>query len=119
MTAPPCLHNTAGRTSLGSDPNSLATVVSEPGIEEAQVAAAAFLAGYNGRTLDAYRCDLRTFLQWAVDVSLPSWSRASSAPSAQGQIGNLSYADLDSVPVLGSTSASHEPFSGVVRHTEL
>ena len=35
------------------------------------MAAAAFLARYNGRTLDAYRYDLRTFFQWAADVGLP------------------------------------------------
>jgi site-specific recombinase XerD len=33
-------------------------------------AAAAFLARYSGRTLDAYRYDLRTFFQWAADVGL-------------------------------------------------
>ena len=37
---------------------------------EAELAAAAFLARYRGRTLDAYRHDLRTFFQWAADVSL-------------------------------------------------
>ena len=38
--------------------------------DEAELAAAAFLAGYNGRTLDAYRHDLRTYFQWASDVGL-------------------------------------------------
>jgi site-specific recombinase XerD len=37
---------------------------------DAEVAAAAFLARYNGRTLDAYRHDLRTFFQWASDIGL-------------------------------------------------
>ncbi|MGH8987796.1 MAG: tyrosine-type recombinase/integrase [Acidimicrobiales bacterium] len=37
---------------------------------EAEVAAAAFLARYSGRTLEAYRYDLRTFSQWAADVGL-------------------------------------------------
>ena len=37
---------------------------------EAQIAAAAFLARYCGRTLDAYRHDLRTLFQWASDVGL-------------------------------------------------
>ena len=55
---------------LESDPNTLATVITDPGFDEAQVAAAAFLARYNGRTLDAYRYDLRTFFQWAADVGL-------------------------------------------------
>jgi hypothetical protein len=38
--------------------------------DEAQLPAAAFLARYSGRTLDAYRQDLRGFVQWTADVSL-------------------------------------------------
>jgi len=38
--------------------------------DESQLAAAAFLARYNGRTLDAYRHDLRGFFQWATDIGL-------------------------------------------------
>ena len=38
--------------------------------EEAQLAAMAFLARYSGRTLDAYRHDLRSFFQWAADNQL-------------------------------------------------
>ncbi len=38
--------------------------------DESQMAAAAFLARYSGRTLDAYRHDLRTFFQWASDAHL-------------------------------------------------
>jgi site-specific recombinase XerD len=38
--------------------------------DEAQLAAAAFLARYSGRTLDAYRQDLRGFFQWTADVGL-------------------------------------------------
>lgn len=38
--------------------------------DEAQVAAAAFLARYNGRTLEAYRHDLRYYVQWAADHTL-------------------------------------------------
>lgn len=37
-------------------------------IDDAQLAAVAFLARYSGRTLDAYRHDLRGFFQWAADV---------------------------------------------------
>ena len=40
-------------------------------VDDAQLAAAAFLARYSGRTLDAYRHDLRGFFQWAVDQSIP------------------------------------------------
>ena len=39
-------------------------------IDEAELAAAAFLARYQGRTLDAYRYDLRAFFQWATDEGL-------------------------------------------------
>lgn len=37
---------------------------------EAELAAVAFLARYAGRTLEAYRHDLRSFFQWAADVGL-------------------------------------------------
>ena len=37
---------------------------------QAQMAAAAYLARYNGRTLETYRYDLRTFFHWCVDVGL-------------------------------------------------
>ena len=39
-------------------------------LDESEVAAAAFLARYSGRTLDAYRYDLRTSFQWAADAQL-------------------------------------------------
>jgi site-specific recombinase XerD len=39
-------------------------------LDEAELAAAAFLARYSGRTLDAYRHDLFTFFQWATDLGL-------------------------------------------------
>jgi hypothetical protein len=47
------------RTTEGDDP-----------IDEAELAAAAFLARYQGRTLEAYRYDLRAFFQWAADARL-------------------------------------------------
>lgn len=37
---------------------------------QAQMAAAAYLARYGGRTLETYRYDLRTFFQWCTDVGL-------------------------------------------------
>ena len=37
---------------------------------QAQMAAAAFLARYSGRTLETYRYDLRSFFQWCTDVGL-------------------------------------------------
>lgn len=39
-------------------------------LDEAHLAAASFLARYSGRTLDAYRHDLRGYFQWAADNSL-------------------------------------------------
>jgi site-specific recombinase XerD len=41
-----------------------------PLLDEAQLAAAAFLARYSGRTLESYRADLRQFFQWADDAGL-------------------------------------------------
>ena len=38
--------------------------------DEAQLAAVALLARYSGRTLDAYRHDVRAFFQWASDSRL-------------------------------------------------
>ena len=55
---------------LDSDSNTLVPIIEDPGFDEAQVAAAAFLARNNGRTLDAYRYDLRTFFRWAADAGL-------------------------------------------------
>ena len=39
-------------------------------VDEAELAAVAFLARYNGRTLEAYRQDLRFFFAWAQSVGL-------------------------------------------------
>lgn len=39
-------------------------------VSEAEIAAAAFPSRYSGRTLEAYRLDLRTFFQWATDVDV-------------------------------------------------
>ena len=75
---------------------SAATTIREPGagfeFDEAQLAAVSFLARYSGRTLDAYRHDLRGFFQWATDqgvaalggvartssCSVPGWRTAGS-----------------------------------------
>ena len=37
---------------------------------EAELAAVAFLARYSGRTLDAYRHDLRGYFSWAADAAI-------------------------------------------------
>ena len=42
----------------------------DPVVDDAELAAAAFLARYRGPTLDAYRGDLRGFFQWAADAGL-------------------------------------------------
>ena len=55
---------------LSSNDSTLTVLTAEPIIDEAHLAAAAFLARYSGRTLDAYRFDLRTFFQWASDAGL-------------------------------------------------
>jgi hypothetical protein len=60
----------------------LTTVIEDPFFDEAQMAAAAFLARYSGRTLDAYRYDLRTFFQWPP---MPIW------PSATLSVRTLSF----------------------------
>jgi integrase/recombinase XerD len=47
-------------------------------VDEAQLAAVSFLARYSGRTLEAYRHDLRGFFQWATDhgIAVMQASRA-------------------------------------------
>ena len=48
----------------------ITTLEHRPAIPPAEVAAAAFLARYRGRTLDSYRYDLRTFFAWADEVGM-------------------------------------------------
>jgi hypothetical protein len=61
---------------------SAATTIRVPGVEfevdEAQLVAVSFLARYSGRTLEAYRHDLRGFFQWATDhgIAVMEASRA-------------------------------------------
>ena len=55
---------------LGPRPAPLTVIDQDSPFDEAHIAAAAFLARYSGRTLDAYRHDLRTFFQWAGDADL-------------------------------------------------
>ncbi len=38
-----------------------------PRLDEAELAAASFLARYSGRTVEAYRHDLRDYVQWTAD----------------------------------------------------
>ena len=48
-------------TTIDSPATSLQRLDADGAFDEAQLAAAAFLARYSGRTLDAYRHDLRGF----------------------------------------------------------
>src|SRR6478736_9138905 len=48
----------------------LLAAIGHDGPDKADLAVAAFLARYSGRTRDAYRHDLRSFFQWAHDVGL-------------------------------------------------
>jgi hypothetical protein len=53
---------------------SVRTTVERPGvafgIDEAPLAAVSFLARYSGRTLEAYRHDLRGYFRWASDKDI-------------------------------------------------
>jgi integrase/recombinase XerD len=57
-------------TTLDSHTHLLAFPAESIAPDEAEIAAVAFLARYNGRTLDAYRHDLRNLVQWAADHGL-------------------------------------------------
>jgi site-specific recombinase XerD len=51
---------------LDASAGTIGRMAREVPLEEAELAAAAFLARYSGRTLDAYRHDLRRYFQWAA-----------------------------------------------------
>lgn len=57
-------------TALTAVTSQLALPLDDDLPDEAELAAAAFLARYQGRTLEAYRHDLRAFFQWASDTGL-------------------------------------------------
>ena len=57
-------------TTLEATSTSIRTQDERVPVDEAQLAAAAFLARYSGRTLDAYRHDLRMFFEWAGEHGL-------------------------------------------------
>ena len=57
-------------TSVDSSGRTIAGVSEPYPLDEAQLAAVAFLARYRGRTLDAYRHDLRNLFQWTADHGL-------------------------------------------------
>jgi len=58
-------------TTMTSTTTAVQLPVDDVGFDEAQLAAASFLARYSGRTLEAYRHDLRGFFQWAADHEIP------------------------------------------------
>jgi integrase/recombinase XerD len=58
-------------TTITSTSSAVQTPFDDVGFDEAQLAAASFLARYSGRTLEAYRHDLRGFFQWAADHDVP------------------------------------------------
>ena len=55
-------------------------------VDEAELAAAALLARYSGRTLEAYRHDLRSFFEWAAPVD-PSPYRTVPTPNGTPKSG--------------------------------
>ena len=54
-------------TTITPNDTAVQTPFDDVRFDEAQLAAASFLARYSGRTLEAYRQDLRGFFQWAAD----------------------------------------------------
>ena len=57
-------------TALETTTTTITTFADRLRFDEAELAAVAFLSRYSGRTLDAYRHDLRMFFQWAGDHDL-------------------------------------------------
>lgn len=57
-------------TALTPMPTIVSCAGREKRIDDAELAVAAFLARYLGRTLDAYRYHQRAFFQWAADEGL-------------------------------------------------
>ena len=55
---------------MSSDQIDLDQVLVRREVNEAELAAVAFLARYSGRTLEAYRQDLRFFFAWTASVGL-------------------------------------------------
>jgi integrase/recombinase XerD len=58
-------------TTITSTTTAMQPPFDDAGFDEAQLAAASFLARYRGRTFEAYRHDLRGFFQWAADREMP------------------------------------------------
>jgi site-specific recombinase XerD len=55
---------------LVSSTAALVSVSESDPFDQAQMAAATYLARYKGRTLETYRYDVRTFFQWCADVEI-------------------------------------------------
>jgi integrase/recombinase XerD len=58
-------------TTIRSTTTAVQSPFEDAGFDEAQLAAASFVACYSGRTLEAYRHDLGGFFQWAADHDVP------------------------------------------------
>src|SRR3546814_4415669 len=58
-------------TTITSTNTAVQAPIDDAAFDESQLAAASFLARYSGRTLEAYRQDLRGFFQWAADHDVP------------------------------------------------
>ncbi len=69
-----------------------------PRLDQAQLAAAAFLARYGGRTLESYRTDLRQFFQCPISGSL-HWRRLVLMSSSTGH--RWRSEDLSPPPLTG------------------
>ena len=65
-------------TTLMATAGELAAYELGSGVDDAEAAAAGFLARYSGRTLEAYKHDLRTFFEWANERDLPVLSATRS-----------------------------------------
>jgi hypothetical protein len=83
---------------------------------QAQMAAAAYLARYIGRTLKTYRYDLRAFFQWCTDRGLecsrPHGPTSSCGRSTMEERGNKPAV----IPLVPRVAQPREPLGGRVRH---
>jgi hypothetical protein len=80
---------------------SVSTTVERPpvafGIDEAQLAAVSFLARYSGRTLEAYRHDLRGYVQWTSDNDIAPVDTSRAFGEARSPL--LPRAPMNSCPL--------------------
>ena len=99
---------------LDSPSAALTIIIEDPLFDEAQLAAVAFLARYSGRTLDAYRHDLRNLFQWA---RRPRPARARGNPRPSGAV-PLPWR-IGDWPPQRSTGASPPPAASTASPTSM